>query len=147
MALYVLFENKNTFLFIYFICLLLNLQMCQIILPDPVYMIMYHRTNVLCCKERSSQKKKYSNSKVREENMAVVFIQLWSLQLEEFLLVPSSRWWRGMCECWLFDTRLSQQIGCSRLGYDGSGPPEPLTHPFWQRPSTLPENLVTCFLI
>ena len=38
MALYVLFENKNTFLFLYFICLLLNLQMCQIILPDPVYM-------------------------------------------------------------------------------------------------------------
>ena len=37
MALYVLFENKNTFLFLYFICLLLNLQMCQIILPDPVY--------------------------------------------------------------------------------------------------------------
>ena len=32
----VLFENKNTFLFLYFICLLLNLQMCQIILPDPV---------------------------------------------------------------------------------------------------------------
>ena len=37
MALYVLFENKNTFLFLYFICLLLNLQMCQIILPDPVF--------------------------------------------------------------------------------------------------------------
>ena len=37
MALYVLFENKNTFLFFYFICVLFNLQMCQIILPDPVY--------------------------------------------------------------------------------------------------------------
>ena len=36
MVLYVLFENKNTFLFLYFICLLLNLQMCQIILTDPV---------------------------------------------------------------------------------------------------------------
>ena len=36
MALYVLFENKNTFLFLYFICLLLNLQMCQIIFPDRV---------------------------------------------------------------------------------------------------------------
>ena len=36
MALYVLFENNNTFLFLYFICLLVNLQMCQIILPDPV---------------------------------------------------------------------------------------------------------------
>ena len=31
MAFYVLFENKNTFLFLYFICLLLNLQMYQII--------------------------------------------------------------------------------------------------------------------
>ena len=36
MALYVLFENENTFLFLYFIWLLLNLQMCQIILLDPV---------------------------------------------------------------------------------------------------------------
>ena len=36
MALYVLFENKNTLLCIYFICLLFNLQMCQIILADPV---------------------------------------------------------------------------------------------------------------
>ena len=36
MALYVLFENKNTFLFLYFIRLLSNLQMCQIILPDPL---------------------------------------------------------------------------------------------------------------
>ena len=34
---------------------------------------MYHRTNVLCCKERSPWKKKYSNSNVREENIAVVF--------------------------------------------------------------------------
>ena len=25
-----------------------------------------------------------------------------------------------MCESWLFDTRLSQRIGRSRLGYDGS---------------------------
>ena len=37
MALYVLFENANTFLFLYFICLLLNLQMCQIIFPDTVF--------------------------------------------------------------------------------------------------------------
>ena len=35
MALYVLFENKDTLLCIYFICLLFNLQMCQIILTDP----------------------------------------------------------------------------------------------------------------
>ena len=52
-------------------------------------MALYHRTNVLCCRERSPQKKKYSNSNVREENIAVVFIQLWSLQLEKFILVAS----------------------------------------------------------
>ena len=34
---YVLFENKNTFLFLYFICISLNLQMSQINLPDPVF--------------------------------------------------------------------------------------------------------------
>ena len=32
MALYDLFENKNSLLFIDFICLLFNLQMCEIIL-------------------------------------------------------------------------------------------------------------------
>ena len=36
MALYVLFKNKNTLLFIYIFCFLFNLQMCQIILTDPV---------------------------------------------------------------------------------------------------------------
>ena len=36
------------------------------------------------------------------------------------LPLPSPRWWRGVYESWLFDTRLSQQIGRSRLGYDGS---------------------------
>ena len=45
MALYVLFENKNTFLFLFFICLLLNLQMCQIILPDPIYRKMILNNN------------------------------------------------------------------------------------------------------
>ena len=104
------------------------------------WVIFYHRTNVLCCKERSLQKKKYSNSKVREKNIAVVFIRLWSLQFEKFLLLPSSLWWQCVCESWLFDTRLSLQIGHSRLGYDGSGPPELLTHPFWQLPSTLPKS-------
>ena len=33
---YVLFENENNFLLLYFICLLCNLQLCQIVLPDPV---------------------------------------------------------------------------------------------------------------
>ena len=37
MALYLLFKNKNTLLFIYIFCLLFKLQMCQIILTDPVY--------------------------------------------------------------------------------------------------------------
>ena len=41
MALCVLFENKNILLFLYFICLLLNLQMCQIILSDPIYIYIY----------------------------------------------------------------------------------------------------------
>ena len=38
MALYVLFKNKNNLLFIYIFCLLFNLQMCQIILTDPVFL-------------------------------------------------------------------------------------------------------------
>ena len=37
MALYVLFENKNIFLLLYFICLLSNLKMCLIIVPDLVF--------------------------------------------------------------------------------------------------------------
>ena len=37
MALYLLFKNKNTLLFIYIFCLLFKLQMCQIILTDPVF--------------------------------------------------------------------------------------------------------------
>ena len=67
-------------------------------------------------KKEVRKKKKYSNSKVREENIAVVFIQLWSLQLKKFVLLPSSRWWQGVDKSWLFDTRLSQQIGRRRLG-------------------------------
>ena len=31
---------------------------------------------MLCCKERSPQKKKYSNLKVREENIAVIYYSL-----------------------------------------------------------------------
>ena len=42
MTLYVLFENENTFLFLYFIWILLNQQMCQIILPDPVFFLCYN---------------------------------------------------------------------------------------------------------
>ena len=39
MALYVHFKNKNTLLFIYIFCLLFKLQMCQIILTDPVFVL------------------------------------------------------------------------------------------------------------
>ena len=46
MALYVLFKNKNNLLFIYIFCLLFNLQMCQIILTDPVYIAC---TSLLKC--------------------------------------------------------------------------------------------------
>ena len=44
MALYVLFENENTLLFFYFIWFLLYLQMCQIILPDPVLLTFLNNT-------------------------------------------------------------------------------------------------------
>ena len=47
MAFYVLFKNKNTLTFIYIFCFLFNLQMCQIILTDPVY----HKKNQLQVKE------------------------------------------------------------------------------------------------
>ena len=43
MALYLLFKNKNTLLFIYIFCLLFKLQMCQIILTDPVYKTMFQK--------------------------------------------------------------------------------------------------------
>ena len=44
---------------------------------------------MLGCKKRSPQKKKYSNSKVREENIAVVYYSLRATiaALEKFVLV------------------------------------------------------------
>ena len=44
---------------------------------------------MLYCTERSPQKKKYSNSKVREENIAVVYYSLRATiaALEKFVLV------------------------------------------------------------
>ena len=48
MALYVLFEKENTFSFLGFIWLLLNLQMCQIILLDPVDGVPYIKQSVVC---------------------------------------------------------------------------------------------------
>ena len=44
-ALYVLFENKNPFLFVFFLCLLLDLQICQIILLDPVFIFWIKNFN------------------------------------------------------------------------------------------------------
>ena len=41
------FENKSTFLFLYYIWLLLNLQMCQIILFDPVLYVSFWRAGPL----------------------------------------------------------------------------------------------------
>ena len=40
-----------------------------------------------------------------EENIAVVFIQLWSLQLEKFIFVASFSFPLSVGESWLFDTR------------------------------------------
>ena len=44
---------------------------------------------MLCCKERSPQKKKYPNSKVREENIAVVYYSLRAMIVatRKFILV------------------------------------------------------------
>ena len=97
-----------------------------------------------CAVKKEVCRKRNTLTRRLGKNIAVIFIRLWSLQLEKFLLLPSSRWWRGVCESWLFDTRLSQQTGRSRLGYDGLGPPEPLTHLFWQLPSTLPKSHHSC---
>ena len=58
MALYVLSENENTFLFLYFIWLLLNLQMCQIILPDPVQLKPLRRGKYLALNEDKYEEKK-----------------------------------------------------------------------------------------
>ena len=45
---YMYFSKIKTLLFLYFICLLLNLQMCQIILPDPVYIKYIWFLNTFC---------------------------------------------------------------------------------------------------
>ena len=100
---------------------------------------IYHRTNVLCCKERSPLKKKYSNSKVRKKNIAVVFTQLWSLQLEKFILVASffslplscdGVWVRAGCLTHACHIRLGRTDRAS----------EPLIRLFWKLPSTLSKS-------
>ena len=86
---------------------------------------VYHRTNVLCCKERSPQKKKFSDSKVREENIAVVYYSAMiaatrKVHFSCVLLLPSS--WLG--RVWVRADCLTHawQIRRSRLGLDGLGP-------------------------
>ena len=98
---------------------------------------VYHRTNVLCCKQRSPQKKKYSNSKVREENIAVVYYSAMitatrKVHLSCILLLRSSWWWRGVGESWLLTHAWNSKTGV--------GASEPLTRLFWKLPSTLPKS-------
>ena len=86
---------------------------------------MYYRTNVLCCKERSPQKKKILKLEGKGKKYSSRFYSAMIAVIQKVhfccvLLLHSPWWWRGVCESWLFDTRLSQQIGRSRLGYDGS---------------------------
>ena len=68
MALYVLFENKNTLLCFHFICLLFNLQMCHIILADPVQLIATQKSQVLQCfaceKKTSCKNGQFSNKDI-----------------------------------------------------------------------------------
>ena len=73
---------------------------------------LYHRTNVLCWKERILQKKKYSSSKVREENINYYLAMIAATRKVHFswvLLLSSFRWWRGVGKSWLFDTRLTDR--------------------------------------
>ena len=60
------------------------------------------------CWKESPLKKKYSNSKVREENIADVYNSLRAMiaatrkvHFSYVLLLPSSWWWRGVGESWL----------------------------------------------
>ena len=83
---------------------------------------VYHRTNVLCCKERSPQQKKYSNSKVTEENIAVVYYsaKIAATQKVHFsyvLLLPSSWWWWGVGESWLLTHACHSRLSRTDRGF------------------------------
>ena len=89
---------------------------------------MYHRSNVLCCKERSLQKKKYSNSKVREENIAVVYYSALiaatrKVHFSCVLLLPSSWWRRGVGESWLLTRACHSRLGRTQSGLGTSDSP------------------------
>ena len=78
---------------------------------------------MFCCEERNPQKKKYSNSKVREENIAVVYYSLRAMiaatrkvHFSYVLLLPSSWWSRVVGESWLLTHACH-----SRLGRTGRG--------------------------
>ena len=105
------------------------------------FLALYHRTDVFCCKERSLQKKKYSNSKVREKYSS----RFYSAMITATRKVLSSPFLSvvTVCVCvwelvvWhtLVTADWSQQTGVGPVG-----PPEPLTNPFWQLPLTLPKS-------
>ena len=96
---------------------------------------------MLCFKERSQQKKKYSNSKVREENIVVVYYSLRAMIIATrkvyfitFFSLPLGG--DGGCRWELaIDTCLTDGVVADWVGWVGAS--EPLTHLFWKLPSTL----------
>ena len=65
-------------------------------------------------KKEVRRKRKYSNSKVTEENITVVYYSAMiaatrKVHFSCVLLLPSSWWWRGVGESWLLDTRLTDR--------------------------------------
>ena len=86
---------------------------------------LYHRTNVLCCKERSPQKKKYSNSNVRERKYSSRF---YSAMIAATRKVPSSLFLSMVTVCvWelaVWHTPViadrSWQTGVGRVGASGT---------------------------
>ena len=82
---------------------------------------VYYRINVLCYKERSPQKKKYSNSKVREENIAVVYYSAMitatlKVHVSYVLLLPSSGGDGGVGESWLLTHACHSILGRTGRG-------------------------------
>ena len=96
-----------------------------------------------CCAVKKEVRR---NRKGKGKNIAVVYYSAMiaatrKVHFSCVLLLPSSWWWRGMGESWLFDTRQtdrSEQTGVRRVGAS-----EPLTRSFWQLPSTLSKS---CYL-
>ena len=100
---------------------------------------------MLCFKERSPQKKKYSNAMVTEENIAVVYYSLRSMivatrkvHFSYVLLLPSSWWWRRCGWELAVDSRLTDRSLQTGVGQVGAS--DPLTRLFWKLPLTLPKS-------